>query len=157
MELFLPSLLTIVLAAIVVFVLLPKLSPYIMGGLALAMLILGIYQHYSMFPYEYKGGSLQAALKDYAPFIVMGLLIIGLLTIVAWSFGVTPPAMNTAIPTIPGVNAPLPTVTGALAPAANNKGGVANALGLNRPANNKGVMNALGLNGKNNSTKFTTV
>ena len=153
MELFLPSLLTIVLAAIVFFVLMPKLSPYILGGLALAMLILGAYQHYTMFPYEYRMSTVVEALKDYTPFIILGILILGLLVIVGTMFGITPPGVAEALPAMPAMN-----IMGNK--GANNKG-VLNVLGgNNRPANNKGgVLNVLAGNQmKNNTgTMFTTV
>ena len=65
MELFIPSLLVLILGALFGFVLLPKLSPYVLGVLAIAMFILGIWQHYMMFPYEYRSSVATEILKEY--------------------------------------------------------------------------------------------
>lgn len=162
MELFLPTLLTIVLAAIVVFVVMPKLSPYILGVMALAMLLVGAYQHYTMFPYEYQTSRLLDTLKDYTPVIMLGVLIIGLLINILWAFGIQTPAVADVVPTAvtKTLNAPvaLPAVLGGGNNSKNS--GLMNTLGLggnSRPANNKGGILGLGGNTKNQGTKFTTV
>ena len=158
MELFIPSLLALVLAAGIIFGLMPNLSPYILGGLAIGFFIAGVYQHYSMFPYEYQTSMISEALKQYSGFIMIGTMIFGLLVVMLWSFGLAPPsvaavmptmpAMPTlpampAMPTIPGINAPL---NGANRPA-NNKGGL---LGMMTPTNNTQRNNLA-------STSFKTV
>ena len=155
MELFIPSLVVLVVAAVIVFLLLPNLSPYILGILAISFLVAGVYQHYSMFPYEYRTSMISEALKQYSGFIMIGAMIFGLLVVLLWSFGLAPPAIANvipamptlpampAMPTIPGINAPL---NGSNRPA-NNKGGL---LGMIAPTNNTKRNNLA-------STSFKTV
>lgn len=147
MELFIPSLLILVLAAGIVFVIMPKLSPYVLGIVALILLVVGVYQHYTMFPYEYQTSTISALLGQYSGFIMIGAMIFGLLVIMMWTFGLSPPSVANILPALPEMPA-MPAIPGINAP-------------LNRPANNKGI---LGLGGSNNtkrnnlaSTSFKTV
>jgi hypothetical protein len=161
MELFLPTLLTIVLAGIVVFVVMPKLSPYILGVMALAMLLVGAYQHYTMFPYEYQTSRLLDTLKDYTPVIMIGVLIMGLLINVLWAFGIQTPAVSEVMPNVAKtLNQPVAMPNLGLGGNSKNQGGIMNTLGLggnSRPANNKGLLGGIMGNNKNQGTKFTTV
>jgi hypothetical protein len=150
MELFIPSLLILVLAAGIVFVIMPKLSPYVLGIVALILLVVGVYQHYTMFPYEYQRSTISAMLEQYSGFIMIGAMIFGLLVIMMWTFGLSPPSVANILPALPEMPAmpAMPAIPGINAP-------------LNRPANNKGI---LGLGGSNNtkrnnlaSTSFKTV
>ena len=119
MELFIPSLLILVLAAVVVFIMMPKMSPYVLGVMALIFLVVGVYQHYSMFPYEYSVANSLEALKDYSGFILIGVTIVGLLITMGWSFGISPPSIASVVPTVPEVNS---TMNSMLGRPANNKG-----------------------------------
>ena len=119
MELFIPSLLILVLAAVVVFIMMPKMSPYVLGVMALIFLVIGVYQHYSMFPYEYSVANSLEALKDYSGFILIGVTIVGLLITMGWSFGISPPSIASVVPTVPEVNS---TMNSMLGRPANNKG-----------------------------------
>jgi hypothetical protein len=115
-----------------------------MGVLALALFIVGAWQHYSMFPYEYKTSLLYMALSDYAPFIAIGGLIIGGMIATGLSFGRSPPPVASVLPEF-------------IAPAANNRS-IFN-LGGNTKRNNTSIFN-LGSNVKRNnlaSTSFKTV
>ena len=58
MELFIPSLVVLVVAAVIIFLILPKLSPYILGVLAIAFLVAGVIQHY--FGIQYKSGQVES-------------------------------------------------------------------------------------------------
>ena len=143
MELFIPSLVVLVIAAVIVFLLLPNLSPYILGILAISFLVAGVYQHYSMFPYEYRTSMISEALKQYSGFIMIGAMIFGLLIVLLWSFGLAPPAIANVIPAMPSLPAmpAMPTIPGLNAPLN----------GSNRPANNKGGL--LGMIAPTNNTK----
>jgi len=147
MELFFPSILILVLAAGIVFVIMPKLSPYVLGVVALILLVVGVYQHYTMFPYEYQTSMISAMLQQYSGLILIGAMIFGLLVLMMWTFGLSPPSVANILPAMPEMPA-MPAIPGINAP-------------LNRPANNKGI---LGLGGSNNtkrnnlaSTSFKTV
>jgi hypothetical protein len=160
MELFIPSLLILVLSAVVVFLVLPKASPYVLGGLAIAMLIFGVVQHYQQFPYEYTASSISQVVTDYSPFVILAVLILGILSVLASAFGFQTPSVAAVMPELPAMPA-MPAMPNLGGGNGSNKGGVmggiANTLGLggnNRPANNKGGMlgglaNTLGLGGNN--------
>lgn len=115
MEWFIPSLLALVLAAIVCFVFLPKLSPYTLGVLAIAMFGVGIWQHSKMFPYQYRPSVITDILSDYAGFIMTAAVIIGAMVMMMIYFGGVPPSVTDALPAMPAMNAILPAnVTKAL-------------------------------------------
>jgi hypothetical protein len=143
MELFIPSLVVLVVAAVIIFLILPRLSPYILGVLAIAFLVAGVIQHYSMFPYEYRTSMISESLKQYSGFVMIGAMIFGLLVILMWSFGLSPPAVADVIPEMPSLPAmpAMPTIPGINAPLS----------GSNRPANNKGGL--LGMLTPTNNTK----
>jgi len=144
MELFIPSLLVLLVGAIVCFVLMPSWSPYTLGMVSFGLLAIGIMQHYSTFPYEYKLSYLKEATKDYSPFIMIAAVIIGGMIATMLAFGGNPPSvatMATSLPAMPSFGPSTP---------ANNKG-----------ANNKGAsFNLGGNNAKRNnlaSNSFKTV
>lgn len=145
MEWFIPSLLVLVLSAIVCFIFMPRWSPYTLGLLSFGLFFLGVWQHYSMFPYEYKTSSLHSSLQDYAPFVMLGAVIIGGTIAVMMSWGGNPPSIAMVANSIPGVA----SLTGVPA----NKGA-----SLSSTGNNRGSMLGMG-NRKNNvaSSSFRTV
>ena len=75
MELFIPSLVVLAFASIFLFIVLPKLSPYVLGIVAITMFGLGLWQHYTMFPYEYKSSLVIEMLKQYSGFIMLAAVI----------------------------------------------------------------------------------
>lgn len=79
MELFIPSLLAIVLAAIIVMFILPRFSPVILGVVALVFLALAAYNHYNFFGYEYRQSTWQLPLINYAPYLMLGALVLFLI------------------------------------------------------------------------------
>jgi len=139
MELFIPSLIVLVLGAIVCFAVLPKMSPYTLAVTAMVLFGLGVYQHYSMFPYEYSREQLMLTVQGYAPFIMLGAVILAVVVGIMLAFGVAPPAVTNAVASMPA----MPSL------------GLGNS---SRPANNKSIN--LGGNAKRNSlasTSFMTV
>ena len=143
MELFIPSLLIIVLGGLVFFFLLPKMTLQVMGVMSIALFVLGVYQHRKTFPFEYSMSETKEVLKDYAPFItllVTILVLVGVgLQMTGGSGGSLMPAMP-AMPSMPEMPS-MPSM-----PAMPT-------LGLGTPGNNKskGLMNLGGNNGKRNS------
>ena len=111
MELFIPSLLILVLAAGIVFAIMPKLSPYVLGIVALILLVVGVYQHYTMFPYEYQTSMVSAMLQQYSGFILIGAMIFGLLVLMLWVFGLSPPSVASILPEMPAMPA-MPAIPG---------------------------------------------
>ena len=98
MELFIPSLVVVVLSAFVIFVFLPKMAPYTLGFLALALFAFGIWQNYKMFPHEYRGTMILQNLKDYSPFVMVTLIIVGGMITILSIFGPAPPSIAAVIP-----------------------------------------------------------
>jgi hypothetical protein len=104
MELFIPTLVVLVLSALVCFFILPRLSPYILGLLSLGMLVIGIWQNYKMFPQDYS--AISNVYKEYSGFALTLLVI--LLAIVGITYiGNKHTSMVSIIPEIP-----LPNLTG---------------------------------------------
>lgn len=141
MELFIPTLIVLVLGALFAFVILPKLSPYVLGGLAISMFLLGLWQHYSMFPYEYRASMATDILKQYSGFIMLVAVIFAGTVTVLVMHGGNPPAAGDVIPELPA----MPNMMGPSNNAKkNNSGGIFN-LGGNanngKPAN--GIMGAV--------------
>ena len=102
MELFFPSLIVLILSAVVCFFVIPRASPYILGILCMAMLVLGLWQHYTMFPYEYRN----LGLKDFAGYILLiGIIFIGLIAITLLNGG-TPSTNTTASSILPEMKMP---------------------------------------------------
>lgn len=142
MELFIPSLVVLILGALFGFVLLPRLSPYVLGALAIAMFVLGLWQHYSMFPYEYKESMATEMLKEYSGFIMILAVIFAGTVGVLYMHGGNPPAAGEMMPELPA----MPNIMGAnnAKKNGNNSGGIFNLGGNSnnaKPAN--GILGAL--------------
>ena len=71
MELFIPSILALVIAAAIVMFVLPRLSSVILGSLALVFVIIAAYQHYNFFYTEYRESTWQLPLVQYAPYLLI--------------------------------------------------------------------------------------
>lgn len=99
MELFIPSIAVLFFAALICFFVLPKVSPYVLGVLSLLMFGIGIWQHYSMFPYEYSTPSLVTdMLREYAGFILVLFVIISGTGMILNSYGLSPPPVTEILP-----------------------------------------------------------
>lgn len=100
---FIPALISIILSALIFFFILPRLSPYILGALSVLMLALGIWQHYSMFPYEYRTSIVSELLKQYAGFIILALVILASIIGILFVHGANLPEVSKVIPEIPAM------------------------------------------------------
>lgn len=86
MELFLPGFATLLIAALIVFLVLPRLGAPILAALSVALLAYGVYNHAQLFGYEYRYSTWQDALKGYASFVLIGVLILAILFYIAFLF-----------------------------------------------------------------------
>jgi hypothetical protein len=70
-----------------------------MGITAVILFVLGLWQHYSMFPYEYQGGyPIKELLKDYSPFIMtIAVILSGFIAVMVF-YGGNPPSVSTIVP-----------------------------------------------------------
>ena len=141
MELFIPSLIALLLGAVVFFALLPQMSPYVLGSLAIVLCIVGVVHHYRNFPYEYSSTQLKFLLQDLAPFAMLGACIIGLLVVIMLFFGNSAPAVASILPAMPEM------------PSMPNMPSMSNILPANN--SNKGMFNLNGNNAKRNNMAST--
>lgn len=148
MELFIPSVLLLLLAAAIIFFVLPRFGAATLALISIVLLGFGIYQHMNSFGAEYRAaGGAPLNLMGYAPYIMVGgvLVVIALYLINLSPLGKS----NTTAPSLPEI----PTV--AEMPSANTAtnavtAGVNNALkGITNAAAAVGVANAA----KNNANK----
>jgi hypothetical protein len=79
MEFFLPSILFLLVACGIVFFVIPRFGPLVLAGISLVLLILGIYNHYSLFQTEYRLSTWQSGMIGYAPFIMIGALVLAII------------------------------------------------------------------------------
>lgn len=125
MELFIPSVLVLLLAAAVVFFVLPRFGAPVLALISVALLVFGIYHHINAFGTEYKLSTWHLGLVSYAPYIMIGglLVVIGfyLLSISPLgkaNAGTTAPSMP-EIPTIAEMP-PANTATNVMTSGVNN-------------------------------------
>jgi len=108
MELFIPSLVVLLLSGLVCFFILPRMSPYILGVMAIVMFGFGVWQHYSTFPYEYRISAYLDLLGAYSGFILTTIVIVVVGGFILNSHGVNPPSIAEIVPQ----NLELPSLTG---------------------------------------------
>jgi hypothetical protein len=146
MEFFLPGLAALLIAALIVFLVLPRLGAPILAVLSILLLVYGVYNHIQLFSSEYAYSTWQDRLKFYSPFVMIGGLILAILfymTYIVGSQGTSAlPATNVPVNNAQVVEA-VNTVTENVNAAANK---VANV--VNNTVNS--VANAIGLGGNNN-------
>lgn len=159
MELFIPSVLILLLAAAIIFFVLPRFGAATLALISVGLLVFGLYQHINAFGTEYRLSALQTGLMSYAPYIMVGgvLLVIGFYLVSLSPFGkanagTTAPSMPEmpSVAEMPNANTATNAVTAgvnnALKGITNVAGTAAAAVGIGnatKAANNKGLGNAL--------------
>lgn len=117
MELYLPSLAVFFLVMLLLFTIVPKLSPFIMTSLAAVLLAFGIYQHKHMFAEEYRLSTWQESWKIFAPGVFIGAVIILILYTIITAFS----GVEVPVPTMPNITLPpAETATNAMTSTLNN-------------------------------------
>jgi hypothetical protein len=155
MELFIPSLVVIVLGAIVVFFILPKAAPYTLGAMAALLFGVGVFQHYSTFPYEYKSASLRDMMKDYSPFLMLLATILGLVIGIMVAFGGNPPSISESMPDMAGL-ATMPVSLPSIGNMGSNVFGGGNSTAKNNSKNSLMANMGMGGNVKRNNVASTS-
>lgn len=87
MDFFIPSLLVLLISAIVVFIVVPKLGPVTMLILSIAMLSFAIMHHIRMYKSEYTLSTWPMLLSAYGPYIVLGTVLLFILFFIFSSYG----------------------------------------------------------------------
>jgi len=151
MELFLPGIIVILLAAFFVFLILPKMGSTILVVTSVIALLAVAYNHYTMFATEYRLSTWQLMFASNGPWIVLLLafffIIASMQHIFSGTTGETSPlekignAVAASIAVTPKAN----TATNPVTEAVNN------AMSLVKSPNNKGspVIPALGYKSSN--------
>jgi hypothetical protein len=136
MELFIPSLLVLIVGGIVFAVLLPRFSFQTLGLVSIGLFLLGLYQHFKTFPYEYTASETKHLLKDYAPFITLLVTILALVALamqMSGGSGDSGAAIMAALPAMPAMPE-MPEMPALNIPKMPNIADMA----MGRPGNNKG-------------------
>lgn len=115
MELFIPTLLVIVLAAFFAFLIIPRIGPMILAITCLVALLAAGVHHYSMFKSEYALSTWQYGLASYSAIIVLGLAILAIIGAIFYLFsgGETKAVLENIITT------PMEKIQNAVANSAN--------------------------------------
>lgn len=100
MELFVPGLIILIIAAFYVFLVLPRMGPIVLVCVSIFALLAAGINHYSMFYSEYALSTWQYGLASYAPWVILGLALITMVGAILFMFtgGAAAKAFN-AVPT----------------------------------------------------------
>lgn len=107
MELFLPSVIVLLLAAAVIFFLLPQFGPATLAIVSAVLLALGLYQHYNAFGTEYRFSTWQIA--SFAPYFLIGGLLVFIAIFLLYTLPVSKPVdivPQVEMPTIANMPSP---------------------------------------------------
>jgi hypothetical protein len=128
MEFFLPSILVLLVAAAIVFFVIPRFGPLVLAVVSLILLGIGIYNHYSMFQNEYRLSTWQLGAVAYAPYLLIGAVIVMIILYLTYllpsgsaASGNNTPANANANVKANTINLPPPeTATNVITEGANN-------------------------------------
>ena len=142
MEFFLPGLAALLIAALIVFLVLPRLGAPILAVLSIVLLAYGVYNHIQLFSSEYAYSTWQDRLKFYAPFVMIGGLILAILFYITYLVG------SQGTSALPATNVPVNNAQ--IVEAVNNVNAAANKAvnAVNNTVNS--LANAIGLGGNAN-------
>ena len=159
MEFFIPSLLLLLFAGITAHFLLPKLSHYVLIVITVLIFILAVWQHYTMFPYEYTASMVTDLMKQYSGFIMLFVVIFAGVVGISLGNNKSSNTSNSSSMFGPSNNSKsIVTSVTEMMPQMSIPA-LPDILGNSKGANNKGLFNLGGNNRKNNvaSTSFKTV
>jgi hypothetical protein len=86
MELFIPSIATLLIMALIVFLIIPRIGAPILAVLSIVLLSYAVYNHMQLFYPEYRYSTWQDKLKQYASFIIVGVLVLLILLYLGFIF-----------------------------------------------------------------------
>lgn len=87
MEIFLPSLIIILLVAFFIFMVLPRMGPMVLAIVSLIALIAAGFHHYSLFASEYTLSTWQYSLAAYTPWVVLALSFVFIISAIMFMIG----------------------------------------------------------------------
>jgi hypothetical protein len=142
MELFIPGIATLLIVALIVFLVLPRLGAPVLAALSIILLAYGVYNHIQLFSSEYRYSTWQDQFKFYAPFVLIGGLILAVLMYIGFLFGTEGPSA------LPASSVPIANATEVVNSANNAANTIANA--VNNAVTN--VTNIIGLTNNKGNT-----
>lgn len=103
MEFLIPSLAMILAAVAIIFFVYPRIAMPLLIGASAFMLVIAIYLHWSRFRVmEYERSTWQNNLKDFAPFVMIGVILLGAYGFYAVNSDSSQPAPLISTPLIGG-------------------------------------------------------
>ena len=97
MELYLPSLVVLLLGAVIVLTIIPRITPFFIFVICVVFFVISVYAHYKMFSHEYKTSPWRDTLVNYVPAIIGSAIAIGLLVAtlnIFTNIKITPPSFS---------------------------------------------------------------
>ncbi len=147
MELFIPGIATLLIVALIVFLVLPRLGAPVLAALSIVLLVYGVYNHIQLFSSEYRYSTWQDQFKFYAPFVLVGGLILAVLMYIGFLFGTEGPSA------LPASSVPIANATEVVNSANNAAKSAVNTVANTVSNAVNTVTNAIGLtNNKGNNT-----
>ena len=116
MEVFLPSLICILLVAFFIFMVLPRMGPMVLAIVALVALIAAGFHHYSLFASEYTLSTWQYGLASYTPWVILALSFVFIISAIMFMIG----GPETRASILNTVSTPMETIQEAVATSATN-------------------------------------
>lgn len=127
MEFFIPGLLLFLVSIIITAIIAPTATPMITAILSILFLTYGIYDHYQLFASEYRLSTWQDGIKIYAPFLMIGAIIIFSITGM-FAFFTKGEVPVPSIPNIPAMSNATAAITNVGNKLVNNVSNMANTV-----------------------------
>ena len=138
MEVFLLSLTSLLIVALLVFLVLPRLGAQVLVILSLVLLVFCIYNHYKLFASEYRFSTWQEQLKWYAPVVTYVVITIFIFLYLGYLFS----SQGSSI--LPTTNLSPSALASVTTTANNTVSSITNSLGITNKKNNT-LMNLGGI------------
>ena len=152
MELFLPSILVFILAALIVMIVIPNFSPLIIVILSVILLTAGTYQHFQLFWNEYRTSQWQTTLKIFAPGIIIAAvffyIFIAGTTVLTSGASASMPPME-----LPPASTATNSFTSAINTTMSAVDSAANSIGKSVTSTTSALTDSLGLSSMNQSKR----
>ena len=159
MQLFFPSVLIVLLAFLIIFLVMPKFSPLVIVSISAVLLVAGTYNHFVTFWNEYQQSTWQNNLKIFAPGIFIAALLVYIFVVISSLFTggsvpvptlptvELPSAESATNPVTAAINSTMNGVNSAMNAVTNAANSVSNTFNASAKNQNNGKNN----NGKNNN------
>jgi hypothetical protein len=149
MQLFFPSVLLVLLAFLIIFLVMPNLSPLVIVSISAVLLVAGTYNHFITFWHEYQQSTWQNNLKLFAPGIFIAVLLVYIFVVISSLFTggsvpvptlpsiELPSAESATNPVTAAINSTMNGVNNTMNSVTNAVNSVSNTIGLNNSAKNQ--------------------